>query len=69
MMKTFGQVLEWADDLPLEQQESLVAILQRRMREQRRAELIEAVKEARKEFKVGRCRSGSPDEIIKKIRA
>ncbi len=68
-MKTFGQVLELADDLPLEQQESLVAILQRRMREQRRAELIEAVKEARKEFKAGRCRPASPEVIIKKIRA
>ena len=68
-MRTFGQVLEWADDLPLEEQESLVAILQRRMREQRRAELIKAVKEARKEFKAGRCRSASPGEIIKKIRA
>ena len=68
-MKTFGQVLEWADALSLEEQESLVDVLQRRLKEQRRAELVKAVKEARKEFKTGRCRPASPAEIIKKILA
>jgi hypothetical protein len=68
-MKTFGQVLEWADELPLEEQESLVSILQRRLREQRRAELVQAVKEARKEFRAGRCRPASPAGIMKKILA
>ena len=68
-MKTFGQVLEWADALSLEEQESLVDVLQRRLREQRRAELVKAVKEARKEFKAGHCRPASPGEIIKKILA
>jgi len=66
-MKTFSQVLEWADALSLEEQESLVSILQRRLREQRRAELVEAVKAARQEFKAGRCRPASPAEIAKKI--
>jgi hypothetical protein len=68
-MKTFGQVLEWADSLSLEEQESLVGVLQRRLREQHRAELVKAVKEARKEFKAGYCRPASPDDIIKKILA
>ena len=68
-MKTSGQVLEWADSLSLEEQESLVGVLQRRLREQHRAELVKAVKEARKEFKAGRCRPASPDDIIKKILA
>jgi hypothetical protein len=66
-MKTFGQVLEEADALSLEEQESLVAILQRRLREQRRAELVKAVKEARAEFKAGRCRPATPGDILKKI--
>ncbi|MCI0745885.1 MAG: hypothetical protein L0Y58_10810 [Verrucomicrobia subdivision 3 bacterium] len=68
-MKTFGQVLEWADELTLEEQESLVAILQRRTRDQRRVELIQTVKEARQEFKNGRCRSASPEEIVRKTQA
>jgi len=68
-MKTFGQVLEEADALSRDEQESLVSILQRRLREQRRAELISGVKEARKEFKAGRIRSASPREIMRKILA
>jgi phage-related baseplate assembly protein len=68
-MKTFGQVLEEADALSPEEQESLVSILQRRLREQRRAELVRTVKEARKEFKAGRVRPASAAEITKKILA
>ena len=59
-MKTFGQVLEWADALPIEEQESLISILQRRLREERRDELVKAVKAARKEFKAGHCRPALP---------
>ena len=66
-MNTFGQVLEWADTLSVEDKENLLAILQRRLREQRRAELADAVKAARQEFKAGRCRPASPAEIMKKI--
>jgi hypothetical protein len=66
-MKTFGQVLESADELPLEEQESLVMILQRRVAEQRRAQLVEVVKEARREFKDGRCRTASADQIVKRL--
>jgi len=69
VVKTFGQVLEEADALSPEEQESLVSILQRRLREQRRAELISGVKDARKEFKAGRVRPASPAEIMKKILA
>lgn len=68
-MKTFGQVLDWADALSLEEQESLVSILQGRLREQRRAELVKAVKEARAEFKAGKGRPASPSEIMKKLLA
>jgi hypothetical protein len=38
-MKTFGDVLESVETLSLEEQESLVSILQRRLRERRRDEL------------------------------
>ena len=68
-MKTFGQVLEEADALSPEEQESLVAILQRRLREERRAELAKDVKEARREFRSGHCLAASPGKIMKKILA
>ena len=68
-MKTLGQVLESADALSRDEQETLVEILQRRLTEQRRAELIEAVREAQAEYKAGHCRPATPADIIKKIRA
>ena len=67
-MKKFGQVLESAEELSIEEQETLVSILQHRLAEERRAELVQAVREARQEYKAGRCRSASPAEILKKIR-
>ena len=63
-VKTFGQVLESADQLSVEEQETLVAILGRRLAEQRRAELVLAVKEARAEYKAGRCHAASPADIV-----
>jgi len=53
----------------MEEQENLVSILQRRLAEERRLRLVDAVKEARAEFKAGRCRPATPAEIVKKILA
>jgi hypothetical protein len=66
-MKTFCQVLEAVEALSPDEQENLVAIVQRRVRDKRRAELARAVNAARKEFKAGRCQPASPDEIMRKI--
>ena len=66
-MRTFDQVLDWAGSLPPEDQENLISVLQRRLRDQRRAELVEAVRQAREEFNAGGCRSASPGEIMDKI--
>ncbi len=66
-MKTFGDVLESVETLSLNEQEELAAILQRRLRERHRADLVRTVKTARKEFRTGRCQPALPDEIIDKI--
>ena len=68
-MKTFGQVLDSADELAMEEQESLVEVLQRRLAERRRAALVEEVKSARREFKQGRIRAATPGQIAKRILA
>ena len=67
IVKTFGDVVEPVETLSLDEQEDLVSILQRRLREHRRTELVQAVRSARKEFSTGRCQAASPDEIIRKI--
>lgn len=66
-MTTFAQVLDSADELAVDEQESLVAVLQHRLAEHRRAELVEAVKSARREFKAGRCRPATPAQIVKRL--
>ena len=66
-MKTFAQVLDSADELAPEDQESLIAVLEHRLAERRREELVAAVESARAEFKAGRCRPATGKQILKRI--
>ena len=63
----FGEILEAADELPIEDQETLIAILKNRLRERRRAELLKDIREAEKEFREGKCQPATPDELMKEI--
>ena len=63
----FGEVLEAADSLSLDEQETLIDILQRRMIQQRRAELVQDIQSARKEFQSGHCQPATPSQIMKDI--
>ena len=47
---TFAELLEAADELPLDDQESLAEILHRRVIERRREELAREALEARQEY-------------------
>ncbi len=64
---SFGEVLEAADKLSLEEQESLLDILWRRVIERRRAELAEDIREAKQEFQEGHCQPATSSEIIEEI--
>jgi len=66
-MKTFAEVLDSADQLGLEEQESLVEILHRRLADRRRDTLLAAVQSARREFAGGGCRPATPKQIVKRI--
>ena len=63
----FGEILEAANSLPLEDQETLLDILKSRLRDRRRAELAEDIKKAAKEFEEGSCRPATPDELMREI--
>ena len=63
----FGDIVESAASLTVEDQESLIEILQNRLRESRRAELVKDVLDAGKEFEEGRCRPATPDELMREI--
>ena len=63
----FGEILEEADGLPLEDQETLIEVLQRRMRDRRRAQLARDIEEAQKEFQEGGCRPATAEELMREI--
>lgn len=64
---SFGEILEAADHLTLEEQENLLSILNKRLIARRRAELAQNIREAYEEFKSGGSRAVTPDELIAEI--
>ncbi len=63
----YREILEGAEELSVEDQETLVEVLQSRLRERRRAELARDVQAAQKEFAEGRCQPATPAELMKEI--
>jgi len=63
-MTTFADILDAADNLSADEQETLLEILHRRLAERKRAQLIRDVEEARAEFTNGRARPASVREIM-----
>lgn len=63
----FGEVLEAADHLSLDEQQELIAILGRRLAQAGRQRLAADVQEARQEFAEGRCVPATPAEIMREI--
>ena len=67
-MNSYAATLDALESLPLDEQESLLEIMQRRLAERRRAELIATVKQARKELANGQCRPVSVAAIMRQIK-
>jgi hypothetical protein len=63
----FGEVLEVVDGLSLEEQETLVDIVHRRVAERGRKTLAAEIQEARREFAEGKSRPASADDLMKEI--
>jgi hypothetical protein len=64
---SFGEVLEAADLLTQDEQQELVAILNRRLSLARRQVIAAEIDEARQEFTAGRCVAATPDELLREI--
>jgi hypothetical protein len=65
----FGEVLEAADHLTQDEQQELVAILNRRIAQAARSRLAAEVQEARQEFAEGRCLPVTAEELMREIGA
>lgn len=63
----FGEILDAADKLSLEEQEALIDVLSRRAADRRRDQLAGDIRNARKDFKEGRTKPNTPDDILSEI--
>ncbi len=63
----FGEVLEAIDQLSSEEQETLLAVVQRRLAERRRQQLAADIQEARTEFATGQCQPTTVEDLMKEI--
>jgi len=64
---TFDEALDIIESFPEEQRESIVAIVKRRLTEERRERLAQTIKEARQEYARGEVRRGTVDDLIREI--
>jgi hypothetical protein len=67
-MNTLDQALETALQLPYEQQEMLIRILQNRHHESRRAEMAEDAQQTLADFRAGKFRHQSAESVITELR-
>ncbi len=64
---TFQDVLDMIESLPKEQQENLIAIIRRRLIEHKREVLAERINRAREEYRLGKVRRGTVDDLMNEI--
>lgn len=58
-----AEVLEAADQLTMEEQETLIEILHRRFVDLRRRQIVNEVRESRAAYSAGECRPASVEEV------
>ena len=65
--RTFADILEAGDQLPLKDRENLIHILQNCLRDRRITDLVKDVNEAQQEFAQGKCQSVTPKQLMEEI--
>ena len=61
---TFQEALDTVESLTIDEQAMLIEIIQNRLREQQRQELLKNVAQSEKEYIQGNFRRGSVDELM-----
>ncbi|HLL88305.1 MAG TPA: hypothetical protein VK324_03285 [Tepidisphaeraceae bacterium] len=62
--KTFDEALDVVEHLPPDEQAELVAVVQRRLAQRRRQQLIDDVRKARDEFGAGQATPATVDDLM-----
>ena len=68
-MNTFYEIVEASSHLTLDEQESFVDILNKRIIEEKRKRIINEVLESQREFESGEKLTSSIDDILKEIQS
>ncbi len=63
----FQQIIDLVESLSNEDQEQLVSIIQKRLREKQRKELVEAVNESRQAFITGEVKTGTISDLMAEL--
>ena len=67
-MVTLDTVLSEISDLSLDEKEMVEDILHKRIIEEKREEIYSDYQEALKDYKEGKCKSGSVEDLIKDMK-
>lgn len=67
-VETFAEIVDAADKLTVDEQESLINILRRRIAERNRQRVAREVAEARNQHESGQSSSATVADIMKEIR-
>ncbi len=66
---TFSSVLDAADTLSVDEQETLIDVLSHRVADANRRRLFADVEEARREFAEGKCQPTNVDDLMQELLA
>ena len=64
---SFQDLIEAVESMPLDDQSMLVELINKRIIEKRRAELVAEVQEARSEFERGKVKRGTFEDLMKDL--
>jgi hypothetical protein len=64
---TFQEALDTVESLTIDEQAMLIEIIQNRLREQQRQELLKNVAQSEKEYIQGNFRRGSVDDLMAEL--
>lgn len=67
MQSKFADVLEAIEQLPIDEWEMLIDILQNRLIENRREILKSEIEQSKREFQAGVCKPMSADEVMREV--
>ncbi len=65
--QNFADLVDAVDNLSREEKETFLELLQKRLAEERRAEIAREIDAARREFHTGECRPVAVDDLMKEI--